>query len=480
MLSLQSLLVVTAIAGAGETVLLHFTADNCVHCRNVAPIVKRLKSDAYPIRTIDVNRSRAWAQNYKVTGVPCFVMIANGEVVDRVDGATSSARLLRMFETANYQAAGKGGAEIRGQSPDQPKSIIPLPGFLKRGNPERETAESPRSLNGSSQAIRQVSQREETPSGSSPQQIANNATVRLKVEDPRGYSFGTGTIIDTHGEEALVLTCGHIFRDSAGKGRIHVDLFVNGTPRTVPGELVMYDAEKTDIGIVAIRPGLKIAAVPVASDGYRLSPGASVFTIGCNNGQPPSLQRSKITHINRYVGPPNVEVAGMPVSGRSGGGLFSSDGTLIGVCNAADDHDNEGIYAALPTVHQALDRINQSRIYQRDAAFLAQNEPQVPTAREASGSRKSRLSSAELTSGGDLEIICIVRSKNNPQGSATLTIDRPSPALVSQLKRESSAQGATSTPFRTTPDDMAKPSTNRPWPRDTGRGGPVVRGQSMD
>ena len=98
MLSLQSLLVVTAIAGAGETVLLHFTADNCVHCRNVAPIVSRLKNDAYPIRTIDVNRSAAWAQNYKVTGVPCFVMIANGQVVDRVDGATSSARLLRMFE----------------------------------------------------------------------------------------------------------------------------------------------------------------------------------------------------------------------------------------------------------------------------------------------------------------------------------------------------------------------------------------------
>ena len=479
MLSLQSLLVVTAIAGAGETVLLHFTADNCVHCRNVAPIVSRLKNDAYPIRTIDVNRSAAWAQNYKVTGVPCFVMIANGQVVDRVDGATSSARLLRMFESANYQAAGQGDSEVRAQSPDERKSIIPIPGFLKRGNQESKTAETPHASAESREVAREVSLREETSSGGSPQQIASNATVRLKVEDPRGYSFGTGTIIDTHNEEALVLTCGHIFRDSGGKGRIHVDLFVNGTPRTVPGELVMYDAKKADIGIVAIRPGMKVARTPVAPDGYRISPGASVFTIGCNNGKPPTLQRSRITHINRYVGPPNVEVAGMPVNGRSGGGLFSADGLLIGVCNAADDHDNEGIYAALATVHETLDKINQSRIYQSNTAAFAQTKSQVPATREASRSTKSRLSSAELTS-SDLEIICIVRSKSDPQGTATLTIDRPSPALVSQLRRESSAQDGTSAPSRVAPNDVALPSTGRNRIRDTGRGGPVVRGQSMD
>ena len=38
-------------------------------------------------------------------------------------------------------------------------------------------------------------------------------------------SLGTGTVIDCRQGEALILTCGHIFRDSAGKGRIEVDLF---------------------------------------------------------------------------------------------------------------------------------------------------------------------------------------------------------------------------------------------------------------
>ena len=50
------------------------------------------------------------------------------------------------------------------------------------------------------------------------------ASVRLRVEDADGHSCGSGTIIDARGGEALILTCGHIFRDSKGKGRIEVDL----------------------------------------------------------------------------------------------------------------------------------------------------------------------------------------------------------------------------------------------------------------
>ena len=44
------------------------------------------------------------------------------------------------------------------------------------------------------------------------------ATVRLRVEDAQGRSFGTGTIIDARSGEALVITCGHLFRESKGKG----------------------------------------------------------------------------------------------------------------------------------------------------------------------------------------------------------------------------------------------------------------------
>ena len=50
-------------------------------------------------------------------------------------------------------------------------------------------------------------------------------SARLTIADPKGSSYGSGTLIDSRGGEALVLTCGHIFRDSQGKGQISVDLF---------------------------------------------------------------------------------------------------------------------------------------------------------------------------------------------------------------------------------------------------------------
>ena len=70
------------------------------------------------------------------------------------------------------------------------------------------------------------------------------ATVRLRVFDGHGYGAGTGTIIDTHGEEALVLTCGHLFRDTKGEGKIEVDLFIDGQVETVIGQLIDYEATR--------------------------------------------------------------------------------------------------------------------------------------------------------------------------------------------------------------------------------------------
>ena len=61
------------------------------------------------------------------------------------------------------------------------------------------------------------------------------SSVRLNIADPAGSSYGSGTIIDARQGEALVLTCGHIFRDSKGQGTITVDLFGAGAAQKLPG-----------------------------------------------------------------------------------------------------------------------------------------------------------------------------------------------------------------------------------------------------
>ncbi len=486
-------LVLVAATGAGQVTLLDFTGPNCVHCRNMEPTLKRLKDAGYPIQEIDVSRSPAWAQKYRVQGIPAFIMIANGQVVDRVDGATSHERLVRMFETAGFNPVAATDETIRSQSPSNRVLGIPLPDFLKGrkdgGNEpppsqppfdasrsssftaasEPSTA-APRSPSAPRPSAAPASRAAET--AISPEQLAGRATVRLKVEDPQGYSFGTGTIIDVHNDEALILTCGHIFRDSQGQGVITVDLFADGVPRSVPGQLISYDSENTDLGLVSVRPGREITPIRVAPANFRLEPRMRVFTIGCNNGRPPTLQRSHVSAIDRYEGPSNIEVAGMPVSGRSGGGLFTTNGLLIGVCNAADHHDNEGIYASLPIIQDALSKIGQARVFEPSSTRVASNErPRSPGDGKASAAASSVQPVSYNEPASDVEVICIVRPRNNARGqSESFTLIAPPASLLRQLKQEaakgaSSRQGdpaprsANSGPANSFPSDLRPPTS---------------------
>jgi hypothetical protein len=188
------------------------------------------------------------------------------------------------------------------------------------------------------------------------------STARLLVEDSQGVSRGTGTVIDCRQGEALILTCGHIFRDSQGKGRVEVDLFGPDGPRGVAGQVVSWDL-KRDLALVSIFTDRQIEPVRVGGADRSTQPGASVVTVGCDGGADPTIHHSRVTAVDKYLGPANVQVAGQPVQGRSGGGLFALDGTLIGVCNAADPADNEGLFAALPTIHEQLDEAGLAFVY---------------------------------------------------------------------------------------------------------------------
>ncbi len=371
MVSSGALVVCLALAGTGETVLLDFTAPWCGPCQAMGPTIKRLQTNGYPVRKIDIDQHPRLAAQYRVRNVPCFVMVSNGREAARVVGATSYDQLVRMYQNAGFR-----------QSPPA------------RPNTTRVHLAANRSLGGSDSSA-QVRAAASLPAATaaplaagraallSPQQLAFQATVRLRVVDPRGHSVGTGTIIDTHGSEALLVTCGHIFRDSQGKGAIHVDVFPPGGKKTVAGQLIEYDLRR-DIALISMRPGVALKPVPVAADAAQVHKGDSVFSIGCSRGADPSLQRSRVTAIDKYQGPANIEVDGQPVDGRSGGGLFSSRGELIGVCNAADPADNEGIYAALGVIHWQLSRIGLQRLYQdsgpeaNGARAIVQTEPRAP------------------------------------------------------------------------------------------------------
>ena len=158
-------------------------------------------------------------------------------------------------------------------------------------------------------------------------------------------------------------------------------------------------------------------------------------------------------------------VAGSPEQGRSGGGLISAEGFLIGVCNAADKQQREGLFAATSLIHEALDL--------EKLAFVFEDDPQpASTGKDgpASGARIERASAttdrqtprmagamptsntgnrvnppvrggqlaetAAVVPTDDTEVVCIIRSRANPgAGSKVIVLDRASPELLDQILR---------------------------------------------
>jgi S1-C subfamily serine protease len=376
---------------------------------------------------------------------------------------------------------------VRGQSPDsrQPQSMAQLASVNSSGAsvPTYAGLETPQpdriiELKDPNRApVRAVSAVANPFGASTPTQtVAPNANharllegaVKIAVEDAGGTSNGTGTIVDAREGAALILTCGHIFRESAGKGPIAITFFqstpAGAQPReTVAGQVLNYDLER-DLALVVVRPQGPVSAIPIAPANTPLNPGAAVTTVGCNGGANPTAMESQITTIDRYQGPPNVEVAGAPVEGRSGGGLFNTAGQLIGVCFAADPQSNEGLYASLPSIQAKLDSLNLAMVYQAPSTQVAATPaPPAPAAAAPAGmairgqdelvdrlpdafaevgtsSSQAPLSSSEQSALDEIqrrglksEVICIIRP-HDPEGkSEVITLNNVSPAFVNRL-----------------------------------------------
>lgn len=357
MVSLHAVIAAIALSGmGGQTVLLDFYSDSCGPCREMNPTVEALIKAGYPVQRINVVKDHALAAKFGVRLLPTFVMVANGREISRTVGRTSYTDLERMCKAGASAAAAPPSLSIKPATmlADLPSAAPPM-------------ASRPTAAMALPNVTTPLPNPTTAPSAGASDAALLAASVRLRIEDPDGRSCGSGTIIDCRGNEALVLTCGHIFRDSKGHGPITVDLFGAGEPQPVEGRLVSYNLTN-DVGLVAIRVPRPVGVAHVAPPGYRVEQGASVANVGCNNGDPPTVRRSQINRLNRYQGPANIQVAGQPVEGRSGGGLFSSEGYVIGVCNAADPSDHEGIFAATELIYAELDSKNLAFVYKTPSA----------------------------------------------------------------------------------------------------------------
>lgn len=334
--------------------LLAFTSEGCPACRALEPLVSGLEQKQYPLKRVSPYDPAGTAlyDQYGIETMPSFVLLRGGVEQSRFisqgeDIRVVQDRLLSMFQNARSAQT----SVAAGGTPESAASAL---------GSQAGAAAAPRSQD--------VSARTENLE----KQLA--ATVRLRVSGGMNETdCGSGTLIHTslteNAREGLILTCGHLFRDSKGNSPVQVDLFrpETGQTTTVTGECVFYD-DDLDIGFVGIPLPFEIEPVRMAPPGYMPRPGDRLVSIGCTSGEDPTIWEHAVkTTDQKYYQPKDrlknqqfyfIEVTNAPRSGRSGGGLFARTAQgqtyLVGVCNAGDSKSDEGYFLPHTVVYDQL------------------------------------------------------------------------------------------------------------------------------
>jgi len=497
MVSLEAAVLAVALSAGGPTVLYDFCADWCGPCRAMAPTVEALADRGYPVQKVNIDEHPELARKFRVGPIPCFVLVVDGREVERLCRMGGRPGDSGRISPASSQggtpiaSASRGPVQLGlGAEPNRPHRSLPeAPRYQPKGAPTSSIAPvasappaaSPVAATAGQSGPPDWAPRTDATTVSDKDLVA--ATVRLRVSDPKGHSWGTGTIIDARQGEALVLTCGHVFRDSQGRGTIEVELFGVHEGKKVSGHLIGYDLER-DVALLSIRMPGPVQAARLAPPDYALRRGDPVVTVGCSHGDDPTTQHTRISSVNRYLGPPNVQVAGQPVDGRSGGGLFSRDGRVIGVCRGADPQDREGFFAALGSIqayvedkglaHVCLGPATPGHVESNEELAVGRTpDPSTPVGRTSDPTMAAEgpevqpiadgpevrptgrgsavavgaagLGQAEQAALDEIrqsldngaEVVCVIRSRSNPEArSQIIMLDRVSDAFLDALAAE--------------------------------------------
>ncbi|MDA7904198.1 trypsin-like peptidase domain-containing protein [bacterium] len=425
------------------------TQQSCPPCRQMDPVIESLAGQGYPVKTVHLENNRAWAQWANVRSTPTVVMLdGNDQIVKRFSGVIGRDVLQSWFANAGVRPA------------------IAKQKRMPEGLGKHFTDPLSANWNSDSGNSADIANQGTSRPRNSYEELALASTVKigLNVASQAYVDFASGTSIYNSGDMSLILTCGHLFRESNGAGQISVMMSSSdGGVREFGGTLLDWDATNRDIALVKVfHPGIALPVNPIAPRTTSVFASDNLFTVGCDlsnrstlgetyNGireTGPTIRQTQIKKISNYGGINKFDILGSPAQGRSGGGLFTKTGSLIGVCNARICDADEGIYTGLDSVYWVIDRAGLTDLFEEKKVvgdnYLVGAVPgkksvpsggfqEVPlnTVQGLFAPNQTKLSPVVSRRGGSKVIIVI---ENEVGESELITIENPSSELLSSVR----------------------------------------------
>jgi S1-C subfamily serine protease len=213
----------------------------------------------------------------------------------------------------------------------------------------------------------------------------HDLTFRPTVIVRRGKHQGSGTVIASIPGESLVLTASHVLE---GDGPLYIEVHrynlglerrqpAAGWPREVPARVVALD-KAADLAVIRVTGFEAMPYVARIAPGPGEPPrGEAVVSVGIDLGETLASWGSRVFDYARIDmgnggGPrPFLLVEKPPEHGRSGGGLFTTDGTVVGVCVGRAEvvrGRRFGVFASSESIRRILSEHDLEAAVARSAA----------------------------------------------------------------------------------------------------------------